>query len=119
MKKFFLNKADTLISLKLKSAKIPKLIKINFKEYFSNKNHYLSKINKEFKNSKIVIRSSFSNEDTDITSNAGKYESYLNIDSKDQITIHKNIIKLSKLKKNINKEYFFIQKMIYLLNQSN
>ena len=79
MKSFFNNKAQTLINLEIKKGKIPKLIKINFNDYFKNKKKFLNKISVLFRNKKIIIRSSFSNEDTNRSSNAGKYESYLNI----------------------------------------
>ena len=64
MKSFFNNKAETLINLEIKKGKIPKLIKINFSDYFKNKKKFLNKIGVLFRNKKIIIRSSFSNEDT-------------------------------------------------------
>jgi len=112
MKKFFNNKAQTLINLKLKKAKIPKLQKIKFKDYFRNQKNILKLISNSFKNEKIAIRSSFNNEDTNKTSNAGKFESYLNIKSIDYKNIISKINRLSKLKKNSLNEYFFVQKMV-------
>ena len=109
MKKFFNNKAQTLINLKLKKAKIPKLQKIKFKDYFRNQKNILKLISNSFKNEKIAIRSSFNNEDTNKTSNAGKFESYLNIKSIDYKNIISKINRLSKLKKNSLNEYFFVQ----------
>ena len=111
MNNFFKNKAETLINLKLKKAKVPKLIKIRFSEYFQYKKKTLNTILKTFSNKKIAIRSSYSNEDTKTSSNAGKYESYLNIKSNDFKNIDLKITQLSKLKKNIIGESFFIQEM--------
>ncbi len=112
MKGFFNNKAQTLIDLKIKKGKIPKLIKIKFDDYFKNKRKFLNKIGIFFRNKKIIIRSSFSNEDTNRSSNAGKYESYLNINSNDFKEIDLKIKRLSKLKNKIKGENFFIQEMV-------
>lgn len=112
MKSFFNNKAETLLNLEIKKGKIPKLIKIKFDDYFNNKKKYFNKIDFFFKKKKIAIRSSFSNEDTNKTSNAGKYESYLNINYNDFKEIDLKIKRLSKLKKNIRGEIFFIQEMV-------
>ena len=112
MKGFFNNKAQTLIDLKIKKGKIPKLIKIKFDDYFKNKRKFLNKIGIFFRNKKIIIRSSFSNEDTNKSSNAGKYESYLNINYNDFKEIDLKIKRLSKLKNKIKGENFFIQEMV-------
>ena len=106
------SKAETLKKLKLNNSIIPYLLIFSFKKYFKDKNKFFKQIKKKFKNHKIAIRSSFSSEDTSKTSNAGKYESYLNIKSNDDKLIILKIDKLSSLKKNINNEYFFIQKMV-------
>ena len=106
------SKAETLKKLKLNKSIIPDLVIFSFKKYFKDKNIVLKQIKKKFKNHKIAIRSSFSSEDTSKTSNAGKYESYLNIKSNDNELIISKIDKLSSLKKNINNEYFFVQKMV-------
>lgn len=109
---FFRSKVDTLLNLKLKNGKIPKLIKVSFSYYFNNNNKIIDLIKKQFKNKYIAIRSSFSNEDTKKSSNAGKYESYLNINYSDYKTINSKVYKLSKLKNNIDNEFFFIQEMV-------
>ena len=72
------NKAKNLIFLKNKGFNIPKLIIFNF----INKNELIiNKIQKNFRD-KIAIRSSAKNEDGLKFSNAGKYESFVNIDTK-------------------------------------
>ena len=107
------SKAQTLASLSLKKSVIPKLYLININRYRKDRKKYFNKISKIFKTSKIAIRSSFENEDTSSTSNAGKYVSYLNIDSKNFDSIDLCVNKLIKSKKNIKKkEHFFIQKMV-------
>ena len=107
------SKAQTLASLSLKKSIIPKLYLININRYKKNKKKYFNKISKIFKSSKVAIRSSFENEDTSSTSNAGKYISFLNIDSNNFNSIDLCINKLVKSKKNIKqKEHFFIQKMV-------
>ena len=112
MKTFFNNKAQTLIDLNIKKGKIPKLKKIKFSDYFKKKKIFLEHISNYFINDKVAIRSSFSNEDTNKTTNAGKYESYLNIKSNDLLAIDLKINKLSLLKNDLKNEYFFIQQMV-------
>lgn len=86
-------KANTLLALreKLKFSKIEDIYIVLNKEYSSNKDKILEEIINKYKGKKIVIRSSCSNEDNYITSNAGHYESVLNIDSKDKLEIDKAI----------------------------
>ena len=109
----FKSKAHTLLSLKLKKSLIPKIYIIKFNDYKIKKNEILKNIKNKFLNSKIAIRSSFNNEDTEKESNAGKYKSFLNIDSSNGKNIDSKIIQLIKLKKIFEKnEHFFVQKMI-------
>jgi phosphohistidine swiveling domain-containing protein len=108
----FKSKAHTLLSLKLKKSLIPKIYIIKFSDYKIKKNEILKNIKNKFLNSKIAIRSSFDNEDTEKKSNAGKYKSFLNIDSSNIKNIDSKIIQLIKLKKIFKKkEHFFVQKM--------
>ena len=51
----------------------------------------IKKIQKKFFNKKIAIRSSSINEDTETESMAGKFKSFLNIKSKDKISIKNKI----------------------------
>ena len=108
-KNFFYSKADTLLNLNLKNAKIPILKKFILKLIFKTRIKFNS-ISSKFKNKFIIIRSSFSNEDTQKTSNAGKYESYLNILSSDHKTINLKIDQLSKLKKHLEVNIFLYKK---------
>ena len=69
----FKSKAHTLSSLKLKNSIIPELHIYNCNNYQKNKNKVLNTIASKFLDSRVAIRSSFENEDTDKSSNAGKY----------------------------------------------
>ena len=110
--KLFKSKAQTLSSLRLKKSIIPKLYIINCQNYKNKKNIILKNIIKKFFNSNIAIRSSFTNEDTDKKSNAGKYKSFLNINTNDYKNIESKIDELVKSKKIYKNEYFFVQKMV-------
>ena len=68
----FLSKSQTLKNLRLKQSTIPQLIIFNCNQYKKNKKKILLNIQKKFPNSKIAVRSSFNNEDTAKSSNAGK-----------------------------------------------
>ena len=115
----FKSKAHTLLSLKLKRSIIPKIYIVKFDDYKKKKDQILQNIKNRFLNSKIAIRSSFENEDTAKNSNAGKYESFLNLDSCNYKDIDSKIKRLIKLKKIVSSnEHFFVQKMIKNLSFS-
>ena len=86
-------KATTLIKLKkiLKKAYIEDILVITENEFNKNKDAVLKKIKNTFKD-KIVIRSSSSREDGFEKSNAGYYESILNIDSHNDKEVSKALI---------------------------
>ena len=69
----FKSKSHTLKNLKLKESIIPKLIIFKFSDYIKNYEKIVSKINNDFNNKFVAIRSSFKSEDTSTKSNAGKY----------------------------------------------
>ena len=107
------SKSYTLKKLKLKKSVIPNLEIFNCKDFFKKKDQILKKIKLKFKNNKVVIRSSFSNEDTSNFSNAGKYKSFLNVNPSDKQTLESKIVQVIKSKKKISyRDTFFIQKMI-------
>ena len=109
----FLSKSQTLKNLRLKQSTIPQLIIFNCNQYKKNKKKILLNIQKKFPNSKIAVRSSFNNEDTAKSSNAGKYKSFLNIETKSLESIEKSIDDVINSKKKIFKgESFFVQKMV-------
>ncbi|WP_415284859.1 PEP/pyruvate-binding domain-containing protein [Candidatus Pelagibacter sp. Uisw_130] len=109
----FKSKAQTLSALKLKNAKIPKFIFFNVGSYKKRKNFFINTIMNKF-NNKIAIRSSSLNEDNYKTSNAGKYQSFLNIHALDFKTIEEKIdlvISSYKKDKKIKKNEILVQEM--------
>ena len=100
-----------LILKKTKFSKIiPKFFYFTKKDYVSNKKYYLNKILNSF-NNKIIIRSSAINEDTKVSSNAGKYDSFI-IKKINKKKIDLVIIKIINKFKN-NKDQILIQELIY------
>lgn len=77
-------KANTLVSLKprLSKSKIESIVVITVKDFNENKDFIINHIMESFDGETIVVRSSSSNEDSLNKSNAGHYESALNIDSR-------------------------------------
>ena len=65
----FKSKSHTLKNLKLKKSIIPKLIIFKSSDYIKNYEKIMSKINNEFNNKFVAIRSSFKSEDTSTKSN--------------------------------------------------
>ena len=88
----FKTKAETLDFLrnKIKLSKIPKTYFFSVLEWKENKKLIISKIKSRF-SGKIVIRSSASDEDNYESSNAGKYKSFLNVNSKNIRDVKKKI----------------------------
>lgn len=97
----FKTKAQNLSSIKLKNAKIPKLYFFKVKEYTANKLKIINQIQKKFK-TKIAIRSSSAKEDGINLSNAGMFESFLNVNISDKTEIQNYIDKVIKSYGKIN-----------------
>ena len=117
----FETKAETLdfLKKKIKFSKIPKTYFFSVLDWKENKKLILSKIKLEF-SGKIVIRSSASDEDNYESSNAGKYKSFLNINSKNSRDVEKKIKNVIKgYGKNCHKKSkVLIQKKISSINSS-
>ncbi len=79
-------KANTLISLKkrLKKSYIEDIYVCTVSQYKNNFENVFKEINDKFNGNKIVVRSSSESEDCYESSNAGHYESVLNVDSSDR-----------------------------------
>lgn len=108
-----MNKAETLLSIKLKKSIIPYLKRYYVKDYLKNKETTFKDIQKLFK-SKVAIRSSF-DEDGEKKSNAGKYTSSLNVNPEKTKSLDFNINKVISSfnkKKDILKQQFFVQLMV-------
>jgi phosphohistidine swiveling domain-containing protein len=82
----FSTKADTLSELsgKLRKSHIEKIYIVTAQDYFINKKYHLQQIKHIYHGGKIVVRSSSSNEDAWETSNAGHYDSILDVPSFDE-----------------------------------
>lgn len=82
----FFTKADTLKYLfgKVKKSHIEKLFIVTASEFETNREEIYQKIKEYFHAKKLVIRSSSSNEDSTKSSNAGHYDSVLNVDASDR-----------------------------------
>lgn len=80
-----ISKADMLGSLygKLQFSKIEKMMVVTGEDAFMSAYDMASHIAEYFDGEKIVVRSSSSNEDGSMASNAGHYESVLDVDSSD------------------------------------
>ena len=78
------SKGQTLLWLekKLFHSSVPRLIVFTYKEWANNSDKILNEINHQFSVKTIAIRSSSVNEDLLYFSNAGAFESYLNINVK-------------------------------------
>ena len=75
-------KADTLEQLKdtLDCALVLPIVKFSYLKWKEHRIEVLDHIKTTFKNSKLlIVRSSATNEDSDLSSNAGKYKSILNV----------------------------------------
>ena len=102
--KLFSSKANTLdyFQNRIKKSKIEKMYFFSVKEWKNNKENVLNKIQKEFE-SYIVIRSSAKGEDSINESQAGKFKTVLNINSRKRNIISKaisEVISSYGLKKN-------------------
>ena len=86
-------KANTLINLKkkIKKSKIEDILVVTEAEFNNNKTLITEKIKKHFKGAKIVVRSSCSMEDSFQNSNAGCFNSILNVNSNNNSEIENAI----------------------------
>ena len=109
-------KASTLLVLKdrLTKSKIEDILIVTEHDLLNNKTETLKKVKDKYKGKKIVVRSSCSMEDGFEKSNAGYFESILNVDSSDDGAIENAIKKVAdSYKKSTNadtsKEQILIQ----------
>jgi len=110
----FTSKANVLKYLQstIKKSKIEKIYDFTVSNWQYNKIHILNHISKNF-NSKIVVRSSAFGEDSISNSQAGKYDTILNVNSQNTKQVKQaieTVIKSYKLKgKKFNKNQILIQ----------
>lgn len=110
----FSTKAKTLQNLNglLKLSKVLPILKFGINDLNSNKPKFLNKIREYFNDHFLIIRSSAFNEDTEISSNAGHYESILNVPKTDD---NKLLDAITKVKSSMNSDprnELFIQPML-------
>ena len=104
----FTSKSNILKLLKkhVKLSRIEKILDFTIGDWQKNKNQILARIATDFPNKKVIIRSSAIGEDSKENSEAGRYESILNINSnsKTQLTSAiNNVMNSYKEKNNLNK----------------
>jgi glutamine kinase len=113
----FTSKANVLFYLesKIRKSKIENLYIFTLNEWSIKKSKILNDISNLFE-SKIIIRSSAIGEDSVESSEAGKFESYLNINSKSKKNIEKTISKVIRSYK--KKESHNNQNQVLIQNQT-
>jgi len=103
-REIFTSKSNVLkiLTSELKKSKIEKIFDFTIKQWDQDKNKILLKIQKKFPNKILIVRSSAIGEDSVENSNAGNYESILNIpsNSKQKISEAVNLVIESYKKKN-------------------
>ena len=106
------NKVSNLTFLKKKKFNIPELDIFKITDFFEDRQKIINKIQKKYKN-KIAIRSSAKDEDGMKFSNAGKYKSFVNINTRNEKEIEEKILNVIKsYKKNTKGNVFFVQSMV-------
>ena len=104
----FTSKSDVLklLKKKIKFSRIEKILDFTVKDWQKNKNKILELIIVAFPNKKLIIRSSAIGEDSEKNSEAGRYESVLNINSNSKaqlISAINHVIISYEEKNNLNK----------------
>ena len=106
------SKARTLKKLDIVGVNVPKLKIYSSKNFIFNGNKTINDIQKTFK-SRIAIRSSSYDEDQPNKSNAGKYVSFLNVNSNNSEDVRYKIKEVIKSYRNDkNNSEFFVQEMV-------
>ncbi|RHR40202.1 hypothetical protein DWX23_09650 [Parabacteroides sp. AF18-52] len=110
-------KANTLLALKsiLQKGYIEDIYIVSVRDYINDFSSVYQRVLEIFQGDKIVVRSSSVSEDCLKTSNAGHYESVLNVDSSDSQEVKKALEKVSnsydeKLTENYLNEQILIQR---------
>lgn len=89
-------KADTLQALqpRLRASRIEPMLIVTTGEFLRDRESVLRKVRNRYTGQKIVVRSSTSNEDNLQTSNAGHYDSDLNIDADNSSQVEQAIVRV-------------------------
>ena len=113
MKKIKFQKSDILKILydNQDGFRVPKLVDVYYNEFINN--DHIDIISKNLSSDKLIVRSSSENEDGLETSNAGKYESILNLNFDDKHSITDAIRKVfDSYESNNSKSRVIVQEMI-------
>jgi len=107
LESIFTSKSNVLkfLESKIKFSKIEKIYNFNVQEWNKNEDEVIKEIYKNFKGKKIIVRSSAQGEDSLEKSEAGNYDSILNINSKSTINVKnaiEKVIKSYEIKNNLN-----------------
>jgi len=115
---FFTSKSDVLkiLSRKLKNSKIEQICDFIVQDWNNDKNIILTKIQKQFSGKLIIVRSSARGEDSVTNSQAGNYETILNVDSSQKYQIKKAIEQV--INSYIQKDNFDPQNQILIQSQT-
>ena len=108
------SKAKTIEFLNGKTnlSKVLPLVRFSVQEFKKNSNLYITRIQDNFKDDLLIVRSSSLNEDTEHSSNAGHFESVLNVNTNDKKALRNSINKvISSFNKNPLNEVF-VQPML-------
>ncbi len=110
-----LSKAESLLFLKKKqeklSIKIPRFFFLKKYNFLKDPDSFYLKVKKNFKNKKIILRSSSKDEDLLFKSNAGKFKSFANIKENEKLKILQKTKEIIKDFKNSN-DQILIQEFI-------
>ena len=106
-------------SKKVKNAKILPLIRFKVFDFINDRDSIISAIKSKF-NEEIIVRSSSLSEDNNLVSNAGAFESILNVDTNSKNNIEQSIQKVIKsYGKNLNDlDEVFVQPMLKNVSMS-
>ena len=109
----FIGKGPSLLKLReTKNILVPELILISYKEYLKSRDKIIALIKRKFK-TKIAIRSSNISEDSLKKSNAGKFESVINVNVQNTDLVHQSIRKVFHSYKKIKlSDKIIVQKMV-------
>ena len=117
------SKGEVLLKLKNLNHiyRVPKTELIKVKDWKNSKNRIYLDLKKTFR-SKVAVRSSAKDEDGKYESNAGRYESFLNIDINNRKIFFRNVDKViksySKSKSNNHDNQIIIQEMVKNIKSS-
>ena len=123
IKNFFSNKSkgDVLLDLENRNTKfkIPRTIVFNVKEWKKNKKLIYKNVRKLL-NNKVAVRSSSGNEDLQNYSGAGKYLSFLNVNTFYKKNFYNSVNRIIKsyVKKNKRYDKIIVQNMVTMVKSS-